>query len=253
MEIKWRLVKGWCVCCVMQVALAGGVRAQMKAGDVAIVAFNTDTPDAFAWVALRDVPANTAIHFTNSSVSNGWFRWGDHLGRAVAPGPLTWSCTNRLPAGTVVSWISGTQKCWSVGTLSGGVPTLSASGDQLTAYTGSIVSNSAGVAPWLGDCRQATLLFALNFANAGWDNVNGGGPNTSFVPPGLSTSLCTAVHVGSLDNGSYSGSTTGKAEEVRADLGRPGNWILSDALIDPALWPQVFLIRESGPTVISVW
>lgn len=240
-------------CCVVLVALTGGVWAQLRAGDVAIVAYNTDTPDAFAWVALREVPANTAIHFTNSSVSNGWFRWGDHLGRAVAPGPLTWSSTNRLPAGTVVSWISGTQKCWSVGVLSGGVPTLSVSGDQIIAYTGAIVSNSAGVAPWVGDCSQATLLFALNFANSGWDNVTGGGPNTSFVPSGLSTALCTAVHVGSLDNGSYSGVTTGKSHEVRASLARPGNWTTSDTLIDPAVWPSVFFIRDSGATVISVW
>ena len=127
----------------------GGVGyAQLRAGDVAVIAFNTDNPDSFAWVALRDMPSNTVIHFTSSSVSNDWFRWGDHLGRAVSPGPLTWTSTNPVPSGTVVSWVSGTQRCWSVGVLAGGVPTLSSSGDQLFAYAGTIASNSLGVAPW---------------------------------------------------------------------------------------------------------
>jgi hypothetical protein len=224
----------------------------LRAGDVAVIAYNTDAPDAFAWVALRDVPANTAIHFTNSSVSNGWFRWGDHLGRAVSPGPLTWSSSEILPAGTVVSWVSGTQKCWSVGILSGGAPTLSADGDQLTAYTGSIVSNNAGQAPWIGDCSRATLLFALNFANAGWDNVTGGGPNTSFVPPGLSTNAGTAVHVNNQDNGYYSGSCSGEVGLLRSAIAAPGNWTTSAAVISPGLWPSRFEVPRVSGTVISI-
>ncbi|MEI8122133.1 MAG: hypothetical protein WCI20_08770 [bacterium] len=232
--------------------LAGDVLAQLKAGDVAVIAYNTDSPDAFAWVAFRDVPANTAIHFTNSSVSNGWFRWGDHLGRAVAPGPLTWSSPNVLPAGTVVSWVSGTQKCWNVGVLSGGVPSLGTDGDQLIAYTGSIVSNSEGLYPWIGDCSQATLLFALNFANAGWDNLTGGGPNTSYVPPGLSTNLGTAVHVNNQDDGYYSGIRTGTVSELRTAISLPGNWTTSANAISPANWPSGFLVRGLGGVLFMI-
>jgi len=240
------------VLCLCLAGLAGDALAQLQAGDVAVIAYNTDSPDSFAWVAFRDVPANTDIHFTSSSVSNGWFRWGDHLGRAVAPGPMTWSSADVLPAGTVVSWVSGTQKCWSVGALSGGVPALSTDGDQLIAYTGSIVSNSAGHYPWIGDCRQATFLFALNFANSGWDNVNGGGPNTSFVPPGLSTNLATAVHVNSQDDGYYSGIRTGTVEELRSALGVPGNWTTSANVINPSAWPVSFFVKWVHGTVFSV-
>lgn len=233
--------------------LARDCSAQLQAGDVAVVAYNTDSPDAFAWVALRDLPSNTVIHFTNSSVSNGWFRWGDHLGRVVSPGPLTWTSTNRVPAGTVVTWVSGTQKCWSVGLLSGGALTLSADGDQIIAYTGSITSNAAGTAPWIGDCSQATCLFALNFANPGWDNTAGGGPSTSFIPPGVSLAAGTAVHVNGQDNGYYAGPVTGVVARVRSALAAAGSWITSDLYLETNAWPVAFTILGRQGTVIRVW
>lgn len=226
--------------------------AQLQAGDIAVIAYNTDTIDSFAWVAFRDIPSNTLIHFTNSSVSNGWFRWGDHLGRAVAPGPLSWTSTNLLKAGTVVSWVAGTQKCWSVGSVSGGGMTLSAAGDQIFAYTGTVVANAAGASPWLGDVRGAVMLFGLNFANNGWDNVNGGDVNTSFVPPGLSVSAHTAVHAGNWDNGYYSGISTGKVSELLSSIGFMGNWTSSADFINPAQWPLFFLIKQLRGLVICV-
>lgn len=225
--------------------------AQLQAGDVAVIAYNSDMIDSFAWVAFRDIPSNTPIHFTNSSVSNGWFRWGDHLGRAVSPGPLTWNSSSVLKAGTVVSWIAGTQKCWSVGTLSGGGLTLSAEGDQIFAYTGTIACNAAGVAPWLGDPTNAVMLFGLNFANNGWDNINGGG-NTSFVPSGLSTVSNTAVHAGNWDNGYYSGIISGKPWELRCSIGTLSHWTSSNDYINPGLWPVRLGIDLSCGTLISV-
>jgi hypothetical protein len=218
--------------------------AQLRAGDVAVIAYNTDTPDSFAWVSLCDIPPNTPIHFTNSSVSNGWFRWGDHLGRRVGPGPLSWISTNSLSAGSVVSWIAGTQKCWSVGSLSGGAMVFSAEGDQIFAYTGTIVSNAAGVSPWIGDATNAVVLFGLNFANKGWDNVSGGG-NTSYIPPGLSVSAHTAVHAGNWDNGYYSGIRTGKVSELLTSIASLSNWNSSADFINPSQWPSFWFIKKS--------
>lgn len=227
------------------------VYAQLQAGDVAIIAYNADAIDSFAWVAFRDIPPNTTIHFTNSSVSNGWFRWGDHLGRAVAPGPLNWTYTNTLKAGSVVSWIAGTQKCWNVGSLSGGGMTLSADGDQIFAYTGTISSNGLGASPWVGDVSNAVLLFGLNFANNGWDSVNGG-VSTSFIPSGLSVSAQTAVHAGNWDNGYYSGSKTGKVSALLGAISLPANWISSADFIDPGQWPSGFLVTSFRGLLIYV-
>ncbi len=233
----------------MVMGAAMRVFAQLQAGDVAVVAYNTDTIDSFAWVAFRDIPPNTPIHFTNSSVSNGWFRWGDHLGRVAGPGPLTWTSTNVLPAGSVVSWVAGTQKCWSVGLLSGGGMTLSAEGDQIFAYTGTITYNVAGTAPWLGDATHAVMLFGLNFANSGWDNVNGG-VNSSFVPAGVSMRSYTAVHVGNRDNGFYSGNRTGNVSELLRSIALTNHWSASNDFIDPAQWPVSFCVVPPRGTLI---
>jgi len=230
---------------VVFVGFNGVAWAQLRAGDVAVIAYTTEGTDSFAWVGFRDMPSNTVIHFTSSSVSNGWFRWGDHLGRAVGPGPLTWTATNLVKAGTVISWVSGTPKCWTVGAISGGVPSLSFSGDQIFAYTGSIVSNSAGTAPWIGDAGPATLLFGLNFANGGWDNITGGG-GTSYIPAGLSTNNATAVHAGLSRNAWYSGPLAGSASEIRAALACPGNWTDTTNAVIPSFWSGGFKVRPTG-------
>jgi hypothetical protein len=77
---------------------------QLAAGDVAIVAYNTTGSkgsDQYAWVALRTIPSNTVLNFTDSSVSGGYFRWTEHLGTAPYHGPLAWSNTSDLAAGAV--------------------------------------------------------------------------------------------------------------------------------------------------------
>ncbi len=224
--------------------------SQLRPGDLAVVAYNTAGMDSFAWVALRDMPQGTVIHFTSSSVSNGWFRWGDHLGRAVAPGPLTWTSTNLVKAGSVISWISGTQKCWSVGSLSGGAPALSSSGDQIFAYTGMVASNSAGRAPWSGDPAQALMLYGLNFANEGWDNVTGGGANTSFIPPGLSIEARTAVHAGNQRNAFYAGPCSGTVSRLLSAISNSSNWVTSVDWINPDQWPARLSVKPTGTFLI---
>lgn len=224
-----------------------------RAGDVAIIAYST-TSDEFAWVALRPLPANTTIQFTDSSVRAGWLHWDEHLGRSVAPGPLSWRCTTPLPAGAVVTWSGTNGPCWNVGTSHGGKLTLSVDGDQLVAYVGSVVTNAAGSDPWWGDPAGATMLYALNFANPGWGGVTSATATRSDVPPGVCTSLNTAVHVGSRDNGYYSGPRTGTVEALLAAIAMTGNWTTANSPIDPTNWPSAFTVRGTPQgTQLSIW
>jgi len=228
------------------VAVAGG---QLGPGDVAIVAVNTDD-DSFAWVALRDIPASNTLHFTDSSVSNGLFRWSEHLGDVVARGPLNWTSSSVLPAGTVVRW-DRTNHLWSVGQAAGAALTLSTDGDQVIIYTGSIVSNAAFAVPWCGDPTGAVMLAAANIANKGWDNVTGGTTETSFVPPGLSTNDGTALHLGSLDDAYYEGPCSGTAAQLRAWMADPTRWRTSNNAFAVTNWPVAFDILPQG-TVYSM-
>lgn len=222
------------------VVCAGTAWAALGPGDVAIVAVNTDDADDFAWVALRDIPSNTVIHFTDSSVSNGCFRWTEHLG-GMSPGPLDWSSSGVVTAGTVIGW-DGLNFEWSVGDAGGVSPDLSASGDQLMAYTGVISSNAALRAPWCGDPAGATMLFAVNIANSGWDQVTGGSSGTSFVPPGLSTNTGTALHLGSRDDACYVGPRRGTIGELRLSLATAANWTTSNDPYASSNWPAAFEI-----------
>ncbi len=236
------------------ILLIGGlvmtVQSQIQPGDLAVVAYNTAGTDSFAWVALRDMPQGTVIHFATACVSNGWFRWGDHIGRSVQPGPLTWTSTNWVKAGSVITWISGTPKCWSEGAISGGAPTLSSTGDQIFAYTGMIVSNSAGRAPWSGDPAQARMVYGLNFANAGWDNVTGGNLITSFIPAGLSVEACTAVHAGNQRNAFYAGPCSGTVSRLLSAISNSSNWVTSVDWINPNQWPVRFGVKSAGTFLI---
>lgn len=238
------------VCLVVCLGWASAVGAPLGPGDVAIVAVNTDDCDDFAWVALRAIPSNTVIHFTDSSVSNGWFRWTEHLS-GVSPGPLNWASTGSVAAGTVVHW-DGLNFEWSVGEASGVAPDLSASGDQLIAYTGNISSNATLPSPWRGDPSGAQMLFAVNIANSGWDNVAGGATGTSFVPPGLSTTGGTALHLGSLDDACYVGPRCGTIEDLRLSMATATNWVTSNDPYGPASWPAAFEV-VTVPRGTKVW
>ncbi|GEM_PF-1319125 len=238
------------VCCLL---LAAPVMAQLKAGDIALVEYNTDGEDEFAWVALCRLPANTVIRFTDSSVSNGCFRWTEHLGDVVSPGPLCWSHTNALEAGTVVRWRGAMVRQWTVGQSSGAWPNLNSDGDQLVAYSGVISNNPSLPAPWQGDAAGAVLLHAINFANSGWDNVTGGDPESSFVPPGLSVSGGTAVHVSRLDNACYRGIREGDAGSLLKAIADPAHWIATNDLTGVEGWGvwESFRVEPPG-TVFSI-
>ncbi len=236
-------------------ALLSSAHAQLQTGDVAIIAVNTDDPDIFAWVALADIPANTIINFTDASVSNGHFRWSEHLGPAVgAPGPLSWSHTNAVAAGTVIQWRMNIATNWSLGQCAGARPQLTYDGDQLFAYVGAISSNPAFASPWQGDPAGATLLFGLNFANTGWNNTNGGDTKTSFIPCGLSTGACTAVHATSSRDAYYNGPCTGTVGQLLHAIADTNNWVTGNAAFNPTNWPASFrVLRFSHGTVLSVW
>lgn len=244
----------WMAIAIGCLSWATVLQAQLRAGDIAFVEYNTDDTDDFAWVALRTIPANTTICFTDSSVSNIWFRWTEHLGDVVSAGPLCWLHTNAVAAGTVIRWNGGVDaRRWSLGTASGARPSLNSDGDQLVAYCGTISNNPALGAPWQGDAGGATLLHALNFANSGWDNSRGGESSTSFVPPGLGTNDGTAVHAGRLDNACYRGPVCGTPRGLLKAIADPANWSGSDDAPLPWSWTGEIAFEVKPPgTVFSI-
>lgn len=134
-------------------------------GDIAIVAYQSDDTDQFAFVLLTDVGSGTEINFTD----NGWqsdqtFRTGE--------GILTWTADQDYPFGWVVAITGGTSPIASTGNIAktGYSPQLSGAGDQLFAYQGELAS--------------PTLLYALQM-NSNWD-TEASNTNRSTQPNDLS-------------------------------------------------------------------
>ena len=211
-------------------------QASLQPGDVAIIAYNADDPDGFAWVALVSIPANTTINFTDSGWESTAFRPSEHFN---ASGPLKWSHTSAVAAGTVISW-NGTT--WSLGTFAGSTIAFATAGDQLFAYTG---TNAA-----------PAFLYGINFANAGWIvGSTSNSANTSNIPAALSVVSNTAFDAGNFENGYYSGVTVGSKTQILAAIANTANWTRNNTgPLNTSLWPTSFSVisLEASPTSLSL-
>lgn len=205
---------------------AAGVNAHaaLSAGDLAIISYNTDTTDSFAWVALTDIAANTTINFTDSSWQATAFRPTEHLD---AGGPLTWTNTSALVAGSVVKFNGNVTKTWSIGSGNGATASLNLAtgGDQIFAFQGSKTTPD--------------FIFGLQFANASGivaAPTVSNSTNTTNVPSALSETAGTMFNAGNFDNGYYSGTTAGTKAELLVAFANQANWTRSDADQDTSNW-----------------
>lgn len=198
-------------------------------GDIAVISFASDDPDALAFVALRQIPASTVIRFTDS----GWFAAG---GFRANEGGIQYTTPAALTPGTVVSRTSPfTSSGWAAndsGLGTGGFA-MSSSGDQILTF--------------LGNAASPTFLHAVHFDSTGYGDATSS--NTTALPTGLTVGT-SAVDLPEIDNGYYNGTTTGTATDLLAAIGNPANWTTSDSPISPPAWS--FTILGEGPQVQSV-
>ena len=69
----------------------------LVAGDIAFIGWNTDSPDAFAFVTLTDIPSSEPIYFTDRGAAGA--AWGpspEDMALFTAP-------SGGIPCGTVVT------------------------------------------------------------------------------------------------------------------------------------------------------
>ena len=172
----------------------------LQPGDVAVVGINMDNPDAFAFVALADIPASTVLYFTD----NGWksdasFRSNEGTGRYVV--------SSTLSAGTVITLTPD-----DLTAVGSNKPAFAVSGDQLLVYQGSE--------------SNPTFIHAVTASGSGWDS-DATSSNTSALPTGLQEGY-SAVGLASCDNVKYNGITSGSRTALLSAIGTPGNWLCDD-------------------------
>ncbi|MBU0678629.1 MAG: hypothetical protein KJ626_10985 [Verrucomicrobia bacterium] len=199
---------------VVHFDISGGTSVtatNLQAGDIAIIGFNSDGNDDFAFVTFANLPAATDIYFTDL----GWFS-GNFV--TANEGAIKYTTpAGGLPAGTVVviSDPGGTPSA-DTGTIT--TPdagfNVSGTGDQILSY------QIAGGA--------TTFLFAVNQDSTDW--VSGDASDKSEVPAGLTDGI-DAIHAAknlgaaaNIDNGEYIGMRTGTIQQLKSAITNSANW-----------------------------
>jgi len=163
-------------------------QAVLMPGDVAVIGYNFDNPDEFAFVALNNLAGGEVIQFTD----HGWLAAG---GFRVNEGVFTFSTPPAgINAGTVITV-----------TDPSGVD-FSNDGDQIIAFQGTVAS--------------PMLIFGLNSNDPGW-TADATNSNTSAQPPGIPT-----VAIPEIDNAIFNTGVlaTGNKADWLAAITNPANW-----------------------------
>lgn len=203
------------------------VSSILTAGDIAIIGFNYDSPQTFAFVALTDIPQNTQILFTD----RGWLSTNAFREDGF-DGTIVWTATKALAKGDVVTIAAAETNNASIGSSTGTL-NLFGGGDQILAYQG-------------GDSNP-TFLYALNSEGTGWQ-ADATNSSTSALPQGLTDGTNAIAFNPEVDNGVYdvSKGRTGTKAELLALISNTANWITSDdtrqtfpSSFNPTLTPAV--------------
>ena len=199
----------------------------LTAGDIAFTGIQSDDPDSFSFVLLKDVVNGTQIRFTD----NQWNDVSSTLASNENTMTLTFLSTGAgFTAGTHFVNINGgtapalriVGTSTSAGTVSGAISGLSTSGDSLLAYQGTAPTDGASSA-WIAGINTRS-----------WNNSpTSGNTNQSALPSAL-TLGANAIQLSAtstdLDNGAYQGATFfGSVSEIRAVVNNFSNWTTSNA------------------------
>lgn len=169
-------------------------------GDIAIIGFNFDNEDEFAFVCLKEISAGTEIRFTDQGwKSTGGFYIADY------DGPLSWQTPS---AGCKLGEIVKIR----VGDFSTNM-SFNTNGDQILVYQ------------WINS--SPVFIFGLNSDGYNWTDANS--EFNSAIPSGLDISNTIAIT--EIDNAIYIGpnSFTTPGDALSAIVNK-SNWTGSDTV-----------------------
>lgn len=188
----------------------------LAAGDIAILGFQSDSPDKFAFIALTNILGGTEIKFTD----NGW-TVDNNL--SSNEGTLTWIVPSAgINKGTIITVEYGTNWTVTQGTISSsGSPAFATAGDQIIVYQGSSSS--------------PTLIYA--FSTSPWINTGEISSKTSYLPTGLTNGTTAHCFASTYDNGFYTNTTIIESKaSALSSISNDDNWTKSNDTVDFPSW-----------------
>jgi len=188
----------------------------LTAGDLAIIGFNGDNPDQFAFVLLVDIESGTEITFTDSGVkSDNTFRGNE--------GAIKFTASSNYSAGSIITY-TGPQSDLPSGdfteandsNVGNNDMNLSGSGDQIFAFQGS--------------SSTPTFIFGFQINSNIWQTDATASTNSAL--PSTLTNGVNAVAVGAgsgagseFDNSVYDETlTSGSKASILAVIVNNSNW-----------------------------
>lgn len=200
-------------------------QAQLTIGDISIVGFRSDNPDAFSFVTWVDIAPSTSLQFWDKGFEGGGDGSGIGAGGGdwrTSEGVITWtSPATSISAGTVVLIDGGVADVGNISSTSGSF-SLAEDGDQIFAGTG---------VSFAGSTLTGTLLFGIDFnAVAGWEDPSDvDSAQESALPNVLAVNNFAIGHI---DNGEYSESNRllgMTISQFRSNVANSGMWTTSNS------------------------
>ena len=194
-------------------------------GDISIASANSDSPDGFTFVLLKDVDASTVIKFTDGSFKSAASATATNNFRG-SEDFVVWTSGSALSAGSVIRMVNSSGSVTTVtggGTATGALNGISSSGDQIFAYQGTGPGNN-----FSGNGATATfsgtILYGVNLANAGFITTGSDGTNESYRPSQLDAQDAS-IALGASTDYAYTAVRTGLTTGIyRAALADNTNW-----------------------------
>lgn len=231
---------------LLGVSTAAQGQTTLSPGDMAIIAVNASSTDAFAIVLLKDIAANTVINFTDNSFNSST------AGR-TSEGYLTYTAPAAKTAGTVLTWtngmsISGTG--WSSNNPSN-FALNGNGGDQLFAFQG-----PASDSNWTSQ-SGITLLYGVQYGAAPITTGTASSqtsyqPSTALLPAAefVIFSSTTALNNYFANGSSSSGSVTvsGTVSSLLTLFDNSAKWFTSSSQVS---FPTYSIAVTSSPAIAT--
>lgn len=214
----------------------GYAQTTLSAGDAAIIAYNSDGADEFAFILLADVTVNTELNFTDASWEgcdgSAAFR-STELTVGSTTFVLTWTADQDYVIGDVFIYDDVTSS-FDRGNTTGAHFSASNSGDQIFIFQGATSSPS-----FIFGCQFATSTSNNGIVDCPTTDAND--TNDTNIPSGLSEGT-TFIDFGfgasgsDDDNGYFSGSTSGDLPSFLNRLATSGNWTSGNSEVETSTW-----------------
>ena len=185
----------------------------LAVGDISIIGLRTDANDGISFVTWVDLNANTVIRFTDNAFDGSVFLSNENT--------VTWtnSTGNTIVAGTVIS-IGGPLNVngegTNLGSTTGALSGLSASGENVFAYQGTPISTS-------------NVLFGIHDdGTTGWLTTGTVNTNNSYLPGTLNVTGGN-IALNEIDNIQYSGTRVATSFAThKSNVALPANYTGND-------------------------